>query len=137
MTEAMKQPPIKRKLIAIIMVITTAVLLATCFAFAIVEVFALHASMVVDNTILADVVGSNSTGALSFDNQHDATENLRALRAEPNIIAARIYSRNGVPFATYTRPGADPHILRPGLKATACTSSVPFAWTERPLALSC
>ena len=111
MTEAMKQPPIKRKLIAIIMVITTAVLLVTCSAFAIVEVLAVRASMLVDNTILADVAGTDSIGALSFNNQQDATESLRALRAEPNIIAARIYSRNGGAFATYTRPGAELHIL--------------------------
>ena len=111
MTEAMKQPPIKRKLIAIIMVITTAVLLATCFTFAIIEVFGLRTSMLVHNTVLADVVGANTTAALSFNNPNDATESLRALRAEPNIIAARVYSRNGGPFATYTRLSADPHIL--------------------------
>ena len=111
MMKSKTQPPIKRKLIFIIMLIVSAALLLTCGAFVVDEVFALRESMLRDNTILADVISSDSTAALSFNNQRDATETLEGLRAEPNVIAACIYAKNGSPFATYTRRGADPRVI--------------------------
>ncbi|HYL93471.1 MAG TPA: response regulator, partial [Alphaproteobacteria bacterium] len=108
MTKNRAEPPIKRKLIVIIMAIVSAALLLTCGAFAAYEIYAVRASMLTDNTILADVISFDSTAALSFNNQHDATERLESLGAEPSVIAARIYARNGSPFATYLRRGADP-----------------------------
>jgi signal transduction histidine kinase/DNA-binding response OmpR family regulator len=105
------EPSIKGKLIFIIMTITSAALLLTCGAFTVYEIYIVRGSMLKENLVLADLIGYNSTAALSFNNQHDATETLESLRAEPNLIAARIYAKNGSSFATYIRPGADPHVI--------------------------
>jgi signal transduction histidine kinase/CheY-like chemotaxis protein len=111
MTKSKAQPPIKRKLIVIIMLITGAVLLLSCVAFAVYETVADRASMLRDNTILADLIGLDSAAALSFNNQRDATETLENLRAEPHMVAASIYAKNGSPFATYLRPGSAPGVI--------------------------
>jgi two-component sensor histidine kinase/HAMP domain-containing protein len=64
-------------------------------------------SMVQDLAILTDVISSNSTAALAFNNQDDATETLMALRAQKHVTAACIYSQLGNQFATYTNNPID------------------------------
>jgi signal transduction histidine kinase/CheY-like chemotaxis protein len=111
MRKSKTEPPIKRRLIVIIMLITSAALLLTCSAFVVSVIFAVRASMLKENTILADLIGFDNTAAISFNNHRDATETLEGLRAEPNMIAACIYTTNGTPFATYLRRGVDPRVL--------------------------
>ena len=58
---------------------------------------------------LADVVGQNSTAALSFDDAPAAVEVLEALRAEQRVVAACLYRASGQLFAQYERqPGSQP-----------------------------
>ncbi|HTP69160.1 MAG TPA: EAL domain-containing protein [Dongiaceae bacterium] len=52
---------------------------------------------------LADVVGQNSTAALSFDDAPAAGEVLEALRAEPSVVSACLYGLSGRLFAGYRR----------------------------------
>ena len=56
---------------------------------------------------LAAVAASNSTAALSFADRQTAVEVLQHLFAEPALVDACVYDRDGKPFATYTR-GASP-----------------------------
>ncbi|HTR26593.1 MAG TPA: EAL domain-containing protein [Terriglobales bacterium] len=56
---------------------------------------------------LADVVGQNSTAALSFDDAREAVAVLEALRAEPPVASACLYTATGRLFARYERePGS-------------------------------
>jgi two-component system, sensor histidine kinase and response regulator len=105
------EPPLKRKLVAIIMVIVTAALLLSCGVLVAYEITTVRASMLRDNTTLADLIALDSTAAISFNNQHDATETLEDLRAEPNMLAACIYTKNGAVFASYNRNGVSPRII--------------------------
>jgi two-component system sensor histidine kinase/response regulator len=59
-----------------------------------------------DTTSLADVVGNNSTAALTFGDSKAAVETLGALAANGHIVAAAILSVDGHVFARYERPGA-------------------------------
>jgi signal transduction histidine kinase/DNA-binding response OmpR family regulator len=111
MTKLRAAPPIQRKLIYIIMMVSSAVLVLTCLAFTAHEIYAVRAAMAKENTILADVIAGNSTAPLSFNNARDAAEALENLRAEPDMVAARIYDQQGARFATYTRAGVDAHII--------------------------
>ncbi|MGC2111232.1 MAG: response regulator [Candidatus Korobacteraceae bacterium] len=52
-------------------------------------------------TTLADVVGQNSTAALSFNDPPAASQVLGALRAEPSIVAACLYQVSSQLFAHY------------------------------------
>jgi PAS domain S-box-containing protein len=68
-------------------------------------------------TMLGEVIATNSGAALDFDNSDDATQILRALKADSHITEAALYDRNGKIFATYPEnqsaarlppaPGAD------------------------------
>ncbi|MFN8586896.1 MAG: response regulator [Candidatus Eisenbacteria bacterium] len=59
-----------------------------------------------DLDVLADVIGSNSTAALSFHDVASAEEALAALGANVRVTAACIYDAQGAPFARYVRRGA-------------------------------
>jgi len=54
-------------------------------------------------SILAEIVGENSTAALSFNDRKSANEILAGLRGQPHVVAAGIYSADGKLFAQYHR----------------------------------
>lgn len=89
---------------------TTAVLLA-CLGFVISDLVSLRGRHAGDLSTLAQVVGSNSTVALTFGDRQGAGEMLNALRAKPSIVAAGIYTKAGEPFAKY-EPNASISIPR-------------------------
>ena len=103
--------PISNKLNRIIMLTTTAALLLACGAFAVYEVVAVRQGTVREASLLAEVIESNSTAALSFNDPKSASETLASLRSDARVIAARIYGKDQRPFATYIRNGADPEVV--------------------------
>ena len=79
---------------------TIVVLLAT-LAFQIDEARDERAHVAMDLELLARLVSSYSTAALTFGDHQAATEVLNALRADPSIVAACIYTAHGEQFALY------------------------------------
>lgn len=69
----------KHKLTAIIMLTSTIVLFLASGAFVTNTVVTFRRSMVEKLSALADVIGSNSTAALAFNDQESANETLSAL----------------------------------------------------------
>ena len=55
--------------------------------------------------LVADLIGTNSSAALSFSDPEAASETLAALKTDPHVIAACVYKKDGASFATYVRPG--------------------------------
>jgi PAS domain S-box-containing protein len=53
---------------------------------------------------LAEVIGTNSTAALTFNDQKSAEATLSALSAESEIVGAAIYTKDGRLFALYVNP---------------------------------
>jgi len=98
--------PLKRKLVSIVMLTCAAVLVLACSGFAIYETIAVRQSSLEEMTLVADLIGSNSAGALSFNDAQAGEETLAALKTNPHVIAARVYDKTGKPFATYLRPRA-------------------------------
>ena len=93
--------PIRRKLMAITLLTSGAVLLLACGAFFVYELLTFRRDMVRQLSTLGAIVAENSTAALAFDNQADATDVLGALRAERHIVAAGLYDHDGNLFARY------------------------------------
>ncbi len=62
-----------------------------------------RASMVRVLSIRAQMIGANSASALLFDDPQSAENTLVALRADPDIVSAAIYTSQGSQFATYVR----------------------------------
>jgi signal transduction histidine kinase/DNA-binding response OmpR family regulator len=122
--QAFRQTTIKRKLIALIM-LTSSVALLVAFALMIAsDYLSFRSSMVRDLRTLADVVGTNGSSALDFDDEEFATKTLAALAATPNITSASIYTKEGKILASYLRdeqsetppsnPGAKGYIFKDG-----------------------
>jgi two-component system sensor histidine kinase/response regulator len=66
-----------------------------------------------DAAVLAEIVGSNSTAALTFHDQRAAEELLSGFKAEQHIRAAILYSDGGTPFAGYRRDEESGHAAPP------------------------
>src|SRR5579871_4520827 len=98
--------PIRDKLRLIVIFSVSVALVAACGTILIYDEVAFRADMRNDLGVLAEIYGSNSTAALSFDDRQTANELLSGLRAKRHIVSAILYSADGTVFATYRRdPG--------------------------------
>jgi signal transduction histidine kinase/ActR/RegA family two-component response regulator len=100
---APRSKQIKRSLMTMMLLTSGVVVLITCAAFSAYELLSARQLALRDLTTLGEVVAANSTGALAFDDAQGALETLSALRAEPHLVAAGLYTRDGKLFATYPR----------------------------------
>ncbi|MBI4601284.1 MAG: HAMP domain-containing protein [Planctomycetes bacterium] len=108
---------LSHKLTAIIMLSATAALVAACVAFASYDVLRLHLSLDRQSRVLTRVIAENTRGALTFLDTEAASHTLGGLKAEPHVIAARLYTVDGQLFASYARSAAAPAGL--SLEATS------------------
>ena len=97
----LRDRPIKRKLMSLILLTCGAVLAVTCGTFLTYELVTFRGTMVRNSSTLAQVIANNSAAALAFDTPRQATEVLQAFAAEPHIVAAALYDTNGTLFARY------------------------------------
>jgi signal transduction histidine kinase len=93
--------PIKQKLTAMLLVISGLVLLLTSAAFVAYQVVAIRQTTLKSLSTLGRVIAANSTASLAFANAADAREILSALRADPHVVAAALYDKDGRLFARY------------------------------------
>ncbi|HEY3221673.1 MAG TPA: ATP-binding protein [Gemmatimonadales bacterium] len=98
--------PIKRKLTAILLLISGLVLLLTSAAFVTYEVVTLRQTIQEHLATRSRILAANSTAALAFANEADATELLAALQYDPHMVAAALYDQNGRVLATYPAAAA-------------------------------
>ena len=102
--------PIRRKLTAILLLISGLVLLLTSAAFVTYQVVTFRQTMRNNLAIRARILAANSTAALAFANEADARELLDALKYDPHMVAAALYDRNGRVLATYPAAPSDDRI---------------------------
>jgi two-component system sensor histidine kinase/response regulator len=107
---------IRRKLTALFMAISGFTALAVSCPMAIYELGNFKQSVAESLAVVGDVLAGNSTAALTFGDADAARDVLRALRAEPNVIAACIYTSDGKPFAKYARDAKDAGFIPPPLQ---------------------
>jgi signal transduction histidine kinase len=98
--------PIRRKLTVIIMATSSAALFLACAAFVLHDLVNFRRQLVADLSTLAKIVGSNSTGAVLFNDPARAGETLGALAAEKHVMWACIYDQHGRRLAEYVRGDA-------------------------------
>lgn len=101
---ALRDLPIKKKLIIITMVTSGTALLLACAGFVANEHVTSRQAMVAELKSTARMIGDNSAAALSFREPSSAEQTLRSLSANPHIVAGVVYDVEGHPFATYRRP---------------------------------
>ncbi len=94
---------IKRKVVLITMITSSVTLLLAGATYVTYDLIAFRHAMARDLVILAQIIGGNSTGALAFDDDRTAKQTLASLSADPHIVAACLYGKDGRLFATYDR----------------------------------
>jgi signal transduction histidine kinase/ActR/RegA family two-component response regulator len=85
----------------VLLLTSGAVILTTCLAFGAYDFLTYRRQTLHNLATLGEAIAANSTAALAFDNPDDAGEVLAALRADPHVVAATLYTRAGMSFASY------------------------------------
>ena len=98
-----RSPSITREFHRVVMVTTAVALAVTCVAFAALDLAMARDEVTGRLNTLAGIIGSNSSAALVFGDRASAAEVLAALHAEPSVVFATVYGRDGNPFAVYRK----------------------------------
>jgi signal transduction histidine kinase/ActR/RegA family two-component response regulator len=119
MALSLRNVPIKRKLMLVILLTSGFAILLMGSALITYEIGTFRRTLTNNIEVLAQIIGSNSTAALAFDDRENANEILRGLAAENQITVAAIYDRTGRLFAKFPEsvtseqlppePGPDGH----------------------------
>ncbi len=94
---------INRKLTLVMMLTTAGALVVACAAFLLYERQALRKTMARSFAIIADTFDDNVSPGLTFDDAESIAHTLKTLRANPDLIAARVYGKTGALVAEYKR----------------------------------
>jgi signal transduction histidine kinase len=108
---------IPRKLTLMNMLISSTVLLLASAGFFFYDMYNFRRRIVRDLGIQAQIIGSNSISAVTFDDPHSAENTLSALRAAPHVMFAEIYTPDGHAFAGYRRDRNGPFPPPPAIPA--------------------
>ncbi|HSH92212.1 MAG TPA: ATP-binding protein [Ramlibacter sp.] len=95
---------IRQKLNLILMATTMLALLLAGLALVVFDLRSQLRTMEQDLMAQADIMGLVSGPALAFDDPKVAAENLKVLRAKPNVVAAALFTANGRMFASFRPP---------------------------------
>ena len=96
---------IKRKLQVIILLTTGVALALACTGFVGYDLLTSRQVLARDLSTTAQMIGSNSTAALAFNDPNAAKDVLNALSAKPHVVSACIFGKDGKVFAQYRRVG--------------------------------
>jgi len=98
---AVKDLPIKHKLVLICMITTASALLLASVTFIASELISLRHSMISNLDASAEAIGSNVKSALTFQDNKSADEILATLKAVTDIRTVIVYDARGNIFASY------------------------------------
>lgn len=99
---------IRKKLMFLFTVNTTAALAISCLTFWVYLTISYRSTLVHEEKATAQMLADSSTSALSFEDHKAANETLSILRAEPRVALACFYDKAGKPFAAYLRDSRSP-----------------------------
>ncbi len=94
--------PIAKKLVSIMLATTVTALILASVMQAATEGIAYRQDIVENLATVADVIGTNSTAAITFDDRQLAYDVLRSLRAEPSVVVGQIFDIRGNRLALYS-----------------------------------
>jgi signal transduction histidine kinase len=97
----LKDAPIQRKLLVIILLTTITALLLMHGTLLLYEFLRFQRTTTRQLSTVGKIIAGNSTAALAFANQSDAREILSALNAERYVTAAALYDKEGKLFSKY------------------------------------
>ena len=126
---------IRRKITELVLVTCAVAVLVACGVFAVYDILSSRAALARDLTTVAQITGSNSTAALSFDDAQSANEILSSLGSKPHIVEACIYKRDGSVFAKYSSSASTVDFLPPPVSPDGVRSVSGFMEVFREIRL--
>jgi len=102
-----KDMPLRKKITVITVITTLISLLTACLIFILNERFSFPKVMIRNLSNLAQIVGDNSTAALTFNDRKTAQGLLDSLKANPHILLGVLYNSQGEIFAAYRSGNED------------------------------
>ncbi|HWI16413.1 MAG TPA: histidine kinase dimerization/phospho-acceptor domain-containing protein, partial [Vicinamibacterales bacterium] len=129
------QLSLTKKLTALSMATTATALIAATTILVIVDLRGAHSQLDRDTRIMAEVVASNSAGALAFDDAVAAGETLKAVAMREDIVSAAIWTRDRELLAKYTRDAAGV-VARPPASQQARPATAPCCFWRSNMVVS-
>jgi signal transduction histidine kinase/ActR/RegA family two-component response regulator len=115
----LKNLSIKRKMMLITMLTSSAALVLFSASFLGYDLISFRHFLSGDLGTQADIIGYNSAAAMAFKDEATATVTLKALQAKEDITAAILYAPDGKVFARYVRGDVSKPVLPVIVPATA------------------
>jgi signal transduction histidine kinase len=97
------QMTIRRKLIAVMMVVCIVSLLASGTAFILWNLGMYRQATANNLMVTASIMANQTKAALAFEDTKDAEKTLASLAAQPSIVAADLHAKDGKHFVSYAR----------------------------------
>jgi two-component system sensor histidine kinase/response regulator len=126
---------IRRKITELVLITCAVAVLVACGVFAVYDIVSSRAALARDLTTIAQITGSNSTAALSFDDPQSASEILSSLSSKPHIVEACIYRGDGRVFAKYSRSASTADFIPPPFSPNGVRSVSGFMEVFREIRL--
>ncbi|MCP5059848.1 MAG: HAMP domain-containing protein [bacterium] len=101
--DTLRRASLQTRLMMAIVGTTVVALLALTGTLLGVETWMNRDALIETHTVTAEMTGRHSLAALLFDDEATAGETLRALAAEPEVVAAAIYRNDGTQLATFVQ----------------------------------
>ncbi|MBL9216251.1 MAG: HAMP domain-containing protein [Opitutaceae bacterium] len=112
---SLRDVPIRRKLMGALLLTSVTVMLLMRGSFFTYEYLNFRSNTARQLGVMGRMIAANSTAALAFENEPDAREILSALRVEPQVTAAALYTADGRLFTSFAAPDrASPLPASPG-----------------------
>jgi uncharacterized membrane protein affecting hemolysin expression len=93
--------PVRKRLMNMVLLTTGTVLLLALSAFVLYDFITFRQIATRHLSTVGQVIATNSSAALAFQNKEDAESVLAAVAAEPSVEVAALYDAEGILFATY------------------------------------
>ncbi len=125
---------VSRKLTWMNMLVSGGALLLACAGFIAYDLASFRSVMASNLQIRALITGANSVSALKFDDPVSAATTISTLSADPSVVSAGVYTREGHLFAQYLRQndnGIEEHSL-PSAIAPASVNAMAMSWSDDP-----
>ncbi len=107
------RPSIRARLLRVTMFVAATALVTASTLFVLYDVVSIRAALVARLTSAAQMAGLNGAPAVVFSDRDAAAKTLGALRAEPHVEWAAIYTPDGRLFASYRRPDVPADLAPP------------------------
>ena len=91
---------LRRKIMVITVISTLVALVMVCLTFFLYEMMTYPEIRLKSLATWAQIMGDNSTAALTFNDHKTALEMLATLKANPSILSACLYDNKGQQFAS-------------------------------------